>query len=54
MWIAEERPGIDCMRMREHSAKSAEPEYVRILSACTFTDNFTENLVHAHTVDTRR
>ena len=51
----EGRPGIDSMRMREHSAKSAEPEYVRILWACTCTDNFTakytENLAHA--VDTR-
>ena len=50
-------PGIDCMRMREHSAKSAESEYVRILWAYTFTDNFTakytENLAHAHAVDTR-
>ena len=48
----------DCMRMREHSAKSAESEYVRILWACTFTHNFTakytENLAaHAHAVDTR-
>ena len=45
------------MRMREHSAKSAESEYVRILWTCTFTDNFTakytENLAHAHAVDTR-
>ena len=43
--------------MREHSAKCAESEYVRILWACTFTDNFTakytENLAHAHAVDTR-
>ena len=43
--------------MREHSAKSAESEYVRILWAFTFTDNFmakyTENLVQAHAVDTR-
>ena len=42
--------------MREHSANSAESEYVRILWACTFTDNFTakytENLAHAHAVDT--
>ena len=43
--------------MREHSTKSAESEYVRILWACTFMDNFTakytENLAHAHAVDTR-
>ena len=29
-------------RLHAHSAKSAESEYVRILWACTFTDNFTE------------
>ena len=43
--------------MREHSAKSAESEYVRIMWACTFTDNYTakytENLAHEHAVDTR-
>ena len=48
---------IDSMRMREHSAKSAESEYVRISWAYTFTDNltakYTENLAHAHAVDTR-
>ena len=46
------------MHMREHSAKSAESKYVRILWACMFTDNFTakynmENLMHAHAVDIR-
>ena len=41
---AEGRPGIDCMRMRELSAKSAKSEYVRILWACTFTDNLRQSI----------